>query len=317
MVSKLGPLAPERSEVFLEHAKHLGLLAETYALTETGAILKQLLLQYDPRIRDGGPTPNPMNVRCRLAVQVIYLWSLLENDALTPFLLRELLSSRKNDAELLRRAATGLLDAFARGASIDAALELRRLREYVERVGKGEKIHRHHVRPRLEHYVDLGLIARRSASHDAETVYETGPATVRALEALAPLLQDPRVVRRFLDTRFFGAVAAVLGVPASTTLDWREVLPDVARGFELVGREIGFTPGRTIAIAACLLALESGHIVEVDQVFEAIRSAAASPLGEHLVFSGGSRLDREFLIRVLPEFMTALAASAKSSANDA
>src|ERR1700735_382969 len=60
MPSHLGPLAPERSEVFLEHTKHLGLLAETYALTETGDVLKHLLLDCEPTIADGRATPNPL-----------------------------------------------------------------------------------------------------------------------------------------------------------------------------------------------------------------------------------------------------------------
>src|SRR3979409_2524108 len=48
MPSLLGPLAPERSEVFLEHAKHLGLLAETYALTELGHVLHEFLAPQAP-----------------------------------------------------------------------------------------------------------------------------------------------------------------------------------------------------------------------------------------------------------------------------
>lgn len=74
-----------------------------------------------------------------------------------------------------------------------------------------------------------------------------------------------------------------------------------ARAFELTGREIGFTPGRTVSFAACLLALEDGRLAEIDTMFEAVRAGARTNVGEHLVFSGGSRLDGEFLVRVKPE----------------
>jgi hypothetical protein len=341
MPSHLGPLAPERSEVFLEHTKHLGLLAETYALTETGEVLKQLLLQQDPTILEGRAVPNPLFVGRRLAVRALYIWALLENDALTPFLLREFVARRQNDPELLAAAAQRLMDAFSRGARVDSAIELKALRAYRDRVSKGAtatksertarrapkrsgdrglldfidrgaaaqpgfKIHRHHARPRLEHYVDVGLLGRRRDAHAAETVYEPILETTRALEAWAPLLEDPKTVRRFLDGQFFKAAATVFDLARPQPCSQCECLLYFARAFELVGREIGFTPGRTVSFAACLLALEDGRCAEIDTMFEAVYAGAKTDVGEHFVFSGGSRFDREFLIRVRPEVVPVL-----------
>jgi hypothetical protein len=335
MPSHLGPLAPDRSEVFLEHAKHLGLLAETYALTETGHVLRQLLLQRAPKLLDGRPTPNPLYVGRRLAMRALYAWALLENDILTPFLLSEFLARRQNDPELLAAATQKLLDAFGRGARVDSAVELKRLRVYRDRVAKsiptrvgsdrrarrtktsgisafinrasaaqpGFKIHRHHVRPRLEHYVDVGLLARRRDASAADTVYEPSPETARAVAAWAPLLEDPKTIRRFLDTEFFRSSAEVLGVTSARPCTRWESLMYFAKAFELTGREIGFTPGRTVSFAACLLALEDGRLAEINCMFDAVREGARTNLGEHLIFSGGSRFDREFLIRVKPEAM--------------
>ncbi len=79
-----------------------------------------------------------------------------------------------------------------------------------------------------------------------------------------------------------------------------------AKAFELTGREIGFTPGRTVSFTACLLALEDGRLAEIEGMFDAVREGAKTKLGEHLIFSGGSRFDREFLIRVKPEAMPVL-----------
>jgi hypothetical protein len=342
MPSHLGPLAPNRSEVFLEHAKHLGLLAQTYALTETGHVLKQLLVQRDPTIIEGRATPNPLHVGRRLAVRALYAWALLENDIVTPFLLREFLNRRLNKPELLAAATQSLLDTFSRGARVDSAVDLKKLRAYRDRVAKGAraevsargalprrsqrtkvsgilafinkaateqpgfKIHRHHVRPRLEHYVDIGLLGRRRDAHAAETVYEPTPETHRAVEAWAPLLEDPKTIRRFLDTQFFGSTARILGVTSARSCTQWESLMYFARAFELIGREIGFTPGRTVSFAACLLALEEGRLAEIDGMFDAVHAGAKTELGEHLIFSGGSRFDREFLIRVKPEAVPAL-----------
>jgi hypothetical protein len=338
MPSHLGPLAPDRSEVFLEHAKHLGLLAETYALTERGHVLRQLLLQTDPCIADGRATPNPLYLGRRLGVRALYMWTLLESDLLTPFLLREFLERRLNDPELLSVAAGRLLEAFGRDARVDSAIELKVLRAYRDRVArgakvansesrstvrpslarfasgsrkrasapKGFKVHRHHVRPRLEHYVDIGLLGRRNDAYAAETVYEPLAETQRAASAWAPLLEHPKTIRRFLDGQFFRSVAHIFGVNSTQSCTQWESLMYFVKAFQLTSREIGFTPGRTVSFAACLLALEDGRVAEIETMFEAVRFCARTELGEHLIFSGGSRLDGEFLIRVKPEAIPVL-----------
>jgi hypothetical protein len=338
--SHLGPLAPDRSQVFLEHAKHLGLLAETYALTEIGSVLKQLLLHRDPTLPEGRATPNPLQVGSRIAVRSLYLWALLESDVLTPFLVREFVAQNQNGPQLLIGAVEGLMENFARGARVDSAMEMKELRLYYERIGKGAKaakaragaprkrrttepgllayieraatmqpgmkIHRHHVRPRLEHYVDVGLLRRREHPHSGDTVYEPSPETSRAVEAWKSILDDPKTVRRFLDTQFFGSTARIFGLTNARECNAAESLLYFSKAFELVGRAIGFTPGRTVAFAACLLALENARVCEIDSIFEAVYAASKTDLGEYLIFSGGSRFDREFLIRVRPEIMPIL-----------
>src|SRR6266576_2381233 len=345
--SHLGPLAPDRSEVFLEHAKHLGLLAETYALTEIGSVLKQLLLDHDPALPEGRATPNPLKVGPSIAVRSLYLWTLLESDALTPFLVREFLAQNQNGPQLLIGAVEGLMQNFAKGARVDSAMEMKELRLYCERIGKGPKaakalagaprkkratessllayieraatmqpgmkIHRHHVRPRLEHYVDIGLLQRRAHPYAADTVYEPSAETYRAVEAWKPILDDPKTIRRLLDTQFFGSTARIFGLTKARECNHVEALLYFAKAFELVGRAIGFTPGRTVAFAACLLALEDAGIAEIDSMFEAVYATAKTDLGEYFIFSGGSRFDREFLIRVRPEIAPILEQRAAKS----
>jgi hypothetical protein len=324
----------------LEHAKHLGLVAETYALTEIGYVLKQLLLNREPTLPEGGPTPNPLQIGEHIGVRSIYLWALLESDALTPFLLREFVAQHQNGPALLIGAVERLIESFSRGARVDSAMEMKELRSYRERIGKGAKaakaqaslprkkrmtdvgfrafiereatmqpgmkIHRHHVRPRLEHYVDIGLLGRRNFAHAADTVYEPLVQTYRAVEAWAPILEDPKTIRRFLDGRFFESTASIFGLTNARACNRLESLIYFAKAFELVGRAIGFTPGRTVAFAACLLALEGGRIAEIDSMFDAVYAAAKTDLGAYFIFSGGSRFDREFLIRVRPEIVPIL-----------
>jgi hypothetical protein len=109
------------------------------------------------------------------------------------------------------------------------------------------------------------------------------------------------------------SAATIYGVPVRTP-ERLTALTFFAKAFALVGREIGFTPGRTVALAASLLALENDYVIEVDSMLEAVGDAAQGDFGEHLLFSGGSRLDREFLIRVKPELDDVLAGSSAAPA---
>ena len=154
--------------------------------------------------------------------------------------------------------------------------------------------------------VDIGLLGRRREAHASDTVYEPVPETHRAVTAWSKMLEDPRAIRWFLDNQFFKTTAHVFGVEKAHQCTQWESLLYFARAFELVGREIGFTPGRTVAFAACLLALEDGRLSEIDTMFEAVYAGAKTDLGDHLIFSGGSRFDREFLVRVKPEIMPVL-----------
>jgi hypothetical protein len=101
-----------------------------------------------------------------------------------------------------------------------------------------------------------------------------------------------------LDRHFFSWAAQIYEMPArSCDGDLRRLLY-FARGYPYLEREIGFTPGRTVALAGCLLALEEGWLVEVAEMFSLLQRAAAGPWRPYLEYSGGSRLDQEFLIKI-------------------
>ncbi len=61
-----------------------------------------------------------------------------------------------------------------------------------------------------------------------------------------------------------------------------------------------------VAVAGCVMALVDGWVIEVDQMFQVLREMAAGPWRKYLEYSGGSRLDQEFLIKVKPEIISAI-----------
>ena len=53
---------------------------------------------------------------------------------------------------------------------------------------------------------------------------------------------------------------------------------------------------------------EEGWIIEVAEMFDVLRQMAAGPWRRYLEYSGGSRLDQEFLIKVKAELISAVEA---------
>ena len=103
----------------------------------------------------------------------------------------------------------------------------------------------------------------------------------------------------FLDQGYFSGLAAD---PPQSTM--RATSPDQAllwmvRAYLSIRRPLGFTPGRPISVLACCLALREGIAMEIRDAYDCIYEAAAR-WSEYLHFSGGSRFDREFLIRIDP-----------------
>jgi hypothetical protein len=100
-------------------------------------------------------------------------------------------------------------------------------------------------------------------------------------------------------------MARVISPTHRSATDDEERLLWFARAYRHIGREFGFTPGRTLALMGCLMAWEAGVVLEVADVFDAVYRATGTRWERFLHFSGGSRFDREFLIRMdndaLPE----------------
>ena len=255
--------------------------------------------------------PNP-----RPALPVLYLRLLLESDVLFPFIIRELVAADKGRRRLFTSGNHGLLLASVNAllAAIGSPtypneiLAIQNINAYRNAIASNQSTQENYLRPRLEMLVDVGILARRNTTsagrNDFACVF-TPEAQAFAIE-LEPNLTESTVREAFLDGRFFGALARAQEKPYTVVTNQESILWHFARAINCVKRDFGFTPGRTGALLACLLAWEERKVIEITQVFDAVYNAAKSDLNRYLHFSGGSRFDREFLIRLDDDLQTHL-----------
>jgi hypothetical protein len=307
----IGPIAEEHAFRYLDLGCKLGILTPTNALSERGETLRAFYAADHPGEIDWtAPDPNPLFVDT-LASQVILLDALLREDALMPLMLMEFEEDPgagiakafrrvggEQRPELLMRAAMHLYDVLGVEPDIHTALVLQRFRKYLDTIAV-KKNHLNQALPRMEFAVDLGIIERGGADRRGrQPTYRPTEVTQRFAEAFSQFRENPTAAQNALDTTFFSGVALSYGIRTEPVpSDW-ERLYWFSRGYKLVQRPAGFTPGRTAAFAGSLLALQNGRLVELSAMFEAVYRSAHGPYSAYLGFSGGSRFDREFLIRL-------------------
>lgn len=303
--SAVGALNERKSHRVVDLAKMIGLVLPTYELSEAGYLLRVFLQ------RSGADTDNPLVPMPSLSVRLLYLRLLFEADCLWPTLLGTMaddlraqlpLRSRStgNTHGLLRKSIESFLQTVSAGSGVDDINELRPVREYLDSVGKSMSTEENYLRPRMELLLDLGLI-KRTGDGARQFVWSLTEEGFRMADLLRELARNPSGMSDFLDRGFFTAGVEAYGIHAQgSVMSDAEKFLWFARAFNLIGREYGFTPGRTVAVTACLLALNAGRLLEVSTVAECVYRAPNSTFAPFLRFSGGSRLDREFLIRVQP-----------------
>jgi hypothetical protein len=307
----VGPIAEEHAMRYLDLGNKLGIFTPTNALSERGETLRAFYVADHPGEIDWtDPDPNPLFVDT-LASQVILLDALLREDALLPLMMMEFTTDPQagiatafqtigdeQRPELLMRAAQHLYDVLGVEPDIHTALELKRLRKFIDTIAI-KKNHLNQALPRMEFAVDLGLIERGGARKGSrEPTYRPTLVTQRFATVFAKFRDDPTAAQNALDENFFRSAATTYGISTEQVKSDEELLYWFTRGYKLVKRAAGFTPGRTVAFAGALLALQSGRLIELSAMFEAAYRSARGPYSAYVGFSGGSRFDREFLIRV-------------------
>ncbi len=301
----------KNAEHILEMGRSFELLTTGYALSEKGVFLQNFLLYTLPGVLDGEPEANPFDVRARPALQLFLLYALLSVDVLTPHLVhefaREPAGDLPNAPKLIWQAAACLLEILEGQSDITNAEAIRDCRTYAERVhARGAA--KNQAQPRYHHLFELQLLDRVETDIAGRRAVPSraNQACRIADEVLKPLREDPYNQADLLDQHFFRWSSAIYERPGRRCTDDRQRLLYFARGFHFLQREIGFTPGRTIALAGCLLAWEDDWIIEIDEMFDLLRRMAAGPWRPYLEYSGGSRLDQEFLIKIKPGLIPAL-----------
>jgi hypothetical protein len=129
-------------------------------------------------------------------------------------------------------------------------------------------------------------------------------------------LERPTDADRWLDREFFKAAGILYDqklVPCDTS-DLR--LLYFVKGSGFLKRRVGFIPGRIAATIGCLFAWVDGFRLEIADVFAEAYQVPKTKWGSYLQFSGGSRLDSEFLIAVDPTLETKLHEAVRSSRNE-
>ncbi|MGF1885757.1 hypothetical protein L4D13_06410 [Photobacterium profundum] len=305
MRSPIGFIPENHVDRILDLARWTGIMSSTIELTEVGYILQVLLFQEQKK------EPilfNPLDIYHRPAIRLLLLRLLLGAEVLWPVLLRELISAEDKGIALSSRGKSGLLaialeyflSRYSELSDPADILEIREVIDFRNTVLAKDKTQENYLRPRLEILVDLGLIDRLppKSKKGGRFSWVTTLLSRRLDEVWSDLSSDCTAIPHFLEDQFFSSMAYVYATEATKVKDNRIVLLWFARAYELVGREIGFTPGRTISLLACLLAFEEGRVLELSQVFDTVYAASTTEWDQYFRFSGGSRFDREFMISV-------------------
>jgi hypothetical protein len=313
MPSSLGELTEKKTFRIVDFARMLSILLPGHDLSENGFLIKHLLeeLQTDT----AQPLFNPLIPNVRPCLPILYLRFLLDADVLFPFLIAELVRRDEDKIRMQTRGPDGVLltavDALLRAIGNpvypDEILAIQNINAYRNAIARNQSTQENYLRPRLEIMVDLGYLDRTTAGmRKGEFVWNVSAST-KALHRELQTRPNPSLNRdAFMDTAFFGAAARSHALPNKPIKKHEEILLYFTKALMRVKRDFGFTPGRTAALLACLIAWEEHRILEITQVFDAVYNAAKTDLGKHFHFSGGSRFDREFLIRVDDALQTIL-----------
>lgn len=329
-----GIIAPGNCKQILKMARNIGFIGSTYALTELGVLLRGLLLIINPNYPKGLPELNPFHLWQRQAIALTLLYALLRADIVLPFLVnlyaedfiiseskgifeekpanegdignkdsapKKLLPQIEHSPMYLIPALDKLIGGLRRDLPIDQTLLLKEVVKLRSRFDDYERDYekiKNHFYPRRQHLIDLGLLKRVKGTSIGTDLFLPTLITKRAANAWRELRENPLKQDSLIEKNFFRWAAEIYGLSRQRAKSDLMRLDYFARGFPLVSREIGFTPGRTVALAGCLLAIEEGIIIEVNEMFEMMAEMAKSLYRPYLHYSGGSRLDREFLIRV-------------------
>lgn len=289
----------------VELARWIGVLTPDYELSDFGVAMRWLANQRGP---EAGLPPEQGAItgdESRL-VEGLLLWLLIRADALLPALMQELQARRRLAfAGLLRAAIARLIAAAEAIAGADQLVPALSFSEFLATLDEDSEREREALLSRLEILRSLRL-ATSSKGTQAGLDWTATPELMQMAPGLLAVLLTRDGIATLLDQDFFAYFLAAESEAVTHQPTPDQTLLWLARAYEVLRRPLGFTPGRPVALLACLLATEEHSHLEVSDAYECIYAAAASKWSKYLHFSGGSRFDQEFLIRIEPGFLSRL-----------
>ncbi len=312
--SHVGYLASKHAGRTVDLARWTGVLLPTLELSESGFLLQYLVTG---GLNSWKRDTNLLVARSRPGAALLYLRLLLQAEILFPCLICEFADrqtssaalSVRGEAGLLRGAVLRLMNAIGEPADPEDILAFRELRDFNDAILKSGSTEDNYLRPRLEMLVDLGLVTRRTggAKERLGRFHWGLPDCAVALAASwHELAAQPQRIDEFLERDFIRTAAPALGIPVRAPSGDAEALMWFAKAYTEVRREIGFTPGRTVAQLGSLLAAEAGVRLEVKDLFDLAYRLPSGPYAARVSFSGGSRFDTEFMIKIDPALVPEL-----------
>jgi len=315
MPSPIGFIGPQKVSRIIDLAKWCGILRPTFELSESGYIIR-LLLEEQRAACSTGLAFNLLRAQWRQALVLAYFRLLLQAETLWPYLICELVErstekrtlTSQGPAGLLCMAVERMIRVLGEPSHPTDALPIKQILDFRAALGRSASTAENYLRPRLELLVDLGLLERLPDDHQKRHrfPYRATEQTVSLATEMANLANVKAPIKDFMERRYFGAMARVCGVTSRRAETLEERLLWFAVSFPKVGRELGLTPGSTVANMGCLIAWEHGVVIEVEEMFDAVYEAKRTRWSEYLRMSGGSRFDREFVIRVQDGLIEAL-----------
>ena len=314
MPSPLGLVPEDKIDRIIDLGRWTGVLLPTLDLSERGFLLNHLLAVC--RDQEDSTTFNPLNPRRRPAIQLLCIHIMLSSEMLFPFLLIELVERHDSGKQISTRGKHGLLRAavdrmvstIGEPEDPDVMFELRDVYDFGTSLRGNLSTEENYLRPRMEILIDLGLIGRKASSRQPRSFFAWVPneTTRRLVDVWRELAVGTSRIPQYLDEGFFSSLASVMKQSCQPVDRLEERLLWFVRAYQSIGREFGFSPGRTLSLLACLLAWEEGKVLEVSNIYLAVREAAGTTWSRYLHFSGGSRFDSEFLIRIDAEALEEL-----------
>ncbi len=323
MRSHHGIVIRDYSNEPIELAKDLGFLSDGYALTEFGNLTKLFLVHRTGGYPKSQATPNPLVIFEEMPLRLLYLYALVKTDIIFAYILLNL-GAGCGIHEVLKVSLEQLAGRLEENARLDEISEFKGLIELQGRIAK-EPVEKAQRVPRIEYCVDLGFLERadlsrkrgsdkhKSAEAEDDGSYTRTTVLTRVSLALEKLIKQPNMAAQWLDQEFFKA-AGLLYDHSLTPIKESEVrLLYFVRGAAFLQRRMGFIPGRIASLAGCVLAWLDGYSLEVSELFDEVYHVPKGKWSGDMKFSGGSRLDTEFMVAIdsdlLPKLETAVGVS--------